>query len=222
MVRIEGMLSIIWGDAVGCGGWKEMREPVTRRTCLLNFWSFGATLPKVPFFFSLPPSSSTNFSPLSIFSPFLSHPPLILIPFLASGTRGTAGSAWRQRSLLRSGLVWGLPGSWGGVGVGWCPMGPCQQPTLPLGTSLPRGWGTWGSRAGRGFHWEGEAHRATSPRLLVRALVIRPEGHCTSCQCWWTSHRESAVWMAVVLTHLQFARGVCFLASFFFFFFFFF
>lgn len=60
------------------------------------------------------------------------------------------------------------------------------------------------------------AQRAASRRLLVRALVIRPEGHYTGCQHRSKIHRKSVVLTALVLTHLKFARGVCILAFFFF------
>ena len=45
---------------------------------------------------------------------------------------------------------------------------------------------------------------------------MRPEGHCTGCQCQAEAHRESVVLMALVLTHLKYAKGVCILAFFFF------
>ena len=157
MVKLEGILSIIWENKVGCGGWKEIRKPVIRTV----FRSLGHSWPTPQMMGPLGPlflvsSSSADCSPLSL--PVLS----IILSFSYHSCQWYWGA---PLSLPGSGSHYWGPGSyrafllgawlWQGVG-GW---GPDSSP-LNFGTSLAPGCVTSDAWAAHRFQWKGEAlHR---------------------------------------------------------------
>lgn len=159
MVKIEGIPSIIWEGKVGCGGWKKIRKPL-RRTCFLIPWSLLANFPEVSFLFLCLPLLTFH-----LWLPVLS----ILVSFLFHSCQGY----WGNCSVCLAAGAWDLPpGS-----LCLCLMGPSEQSTFNLGTSLPCGCVMSGTWPAHNFQRERKAawtaYRVVSQRLLVRALVIR-------------------------------------------------
>lgn len=162
-----------------------------RKIYFLICWSFLASLLEVLFSFS-----SLFTSP---FSSCPSHSALILIPFLLV-VLGALLSLPNGRSYCWSlSIGWDLLPSSLTMGVGRCQVVSPKQSTFNL--ALPATWlcdiryltSPW-FPGGRGKPWTVlSLLRAVSWRLLVRALVIRLEGHHSGPLHLFESHIKTSI-----------------------------